>query len=245
MSSPTTALLEQALRERILVLDGAMGTMIQSYKLQEADYRGERFASHTHDLKGNNDLLCLTRPDIIEAIHRAYLEAGADIIETNSFNAQRISQADYGLEDLSYEMNLAAAQCARRAVEAFLREDSSRPRFVAGALGPTNKTASISPDVNDPGARGTTFDELVAAYAEQAEGLLDGGVDLLLPETTFDTLNLKAALFAIEEVFERRGQRVPVVASVTAPTPAGGHSPGKPSRLFSFPSNTRPCWRSE
>ncbi len=232
MSSSTAALLEQALRERILVLDGAMGTMIQSYKLQEADYRGERFASHTHDLKGNNDLLCLTRPDIIEAIHRAYLEAGADIIETNSFNAQRISQADYGLEDLSYEMNLAAAQCARRAVEAFLREDSSRPRFVAGALGPTNKTASISPDVNDPGARGTTFDELVAAYAEQAEGLLDGGVDLLLPETTFDTLNLKAALFAIEEVFERRGQRVPVVASVTVADASGRTLSGQTVEAF-------------
>jgi 5-methyltetrahydrofolate--homocysteine methyltransferase len=232
MSSPTTALLEQALRERILVLDGAMGTMIQSHKLQEADYRGERFASHTHDLKGNNDLLCLTRPDIVEAIHRAYLEAGADIIETNSFNAQRISQADYGLEDLSYEMNLAAAQCARRAVEAFLREDSSRPRFVAGALGPTNKTASISPDVNDPGARGTTFDELVAAYAEQAEGLLDGGVDLLLPETTFDTLNLKAALFAIEEVFERRGQRVPVMASVTVADASGRTLSGQTVEAF-------------
>jgi 5-methyltetrahydrofolate--homocysteine methyltransferase len=232
MSSSTAALLEQALRERILILDGAMGTMIQSYKLQEADYRGERFADHPHDLKGNNDLLCLTRPDIIEAIHRAYLEAGADIIETNSFNAQRISQADYGLEHLAYELNLAAAQCARRAVEAFLKVDNSRPRFVAGSLGPTNKTASISPDVNDPGARGTTFDELVVAYSEQVEGLLDGGVDLLLPETTFDTLNLKAALFAIEEVFERRGQRVPVMASVTVADASGRTLSGQTIEAF-------------
>ncbi len=232
MPHPSNRLLEQALRERILVLDGAMGTMIQSYQLQEADYRGERFAQHPQDLKGNNDLLSLTRPDIVEAIHRAYLEAGADIIETNSFNAQRISQADYGLEDLSYELNLAAAQCARRAVDAFLEECPSRPRFVAGALGPTNKTASISPDVNDPGARGTTFDELVAAYAEQAEGLLDGGADLLLPETTFDTLNLKAALFAIEEVFERRGRRVPVIASVTVADASGRTLSGQTVEAF-------------
>ncbi|MFQ3590833.1 MAG: methionine synthase [Chloracidobacterium sp.] len=232
MTHSPAHLLEQILRERILVLDGAMGTMIQSYKLQEADYRGERFADHSHDLKGNNDLLCLTRPDIIESIHLAYLAAGADIIETNSFNAQRISQADYGLEHLAYELNFAAAQCARRAVDAFLANDPSRPRFVAGALGPTNKTASISPDVNDPGARGTTFDELVSAYAEQAEGLLDGGADLLLPETTFDTLNLKAALFAIEEVFERRGKRVPVIASVTVADASGRTLSGQTVEAF-------------
>ncbi len=232
MSHLSNHVLEQALRERILVLDGAMGTMLQSYKLQEADYRGERFARHMHDLKGNNDLLCLTRPDIVEAIHRAYLEAGADIIETNSFNAQRISQADYGLETLAYELNFAAAQCARRAVDAFLQDNPQRPRFVAGAIGPTNKTASISPDVNDPGARGTTFDELVAAYAEQVDGLLDGGVDILLPETTFDTLNLKAALFAIEDVFERRGQRVPIIASVTVADASGRTLSGQTVEAF-------------
>jgi 5-methyltetrahydrofolate--homocysteine methyltransferase len=211
----------KSLRERILVIDGAMGTMIQGYKLQEADYRGERFADHPSDLKGNNDLLCITQPHIVEEIHRKYLEAGADIIETNSFNCTTISMADYKMEFLVRELNVAAAQCARRAVDAWMKEHPGQIRYVAGALGPTNKTASISPDVNNPGARGVTYDELVTAYAEQVEGLLEGGADLILAETTFDTLNLKAALFATEQVFEKIGRRVPVMASVTVADQSG------------------------
>jgi 5-methyltetrahydrofolate--homocysteine methyltransferase len=230
--SDCTKLITRLLRERILVIDGAMGTMIQGYKLQESDYRGARFADHPCDVKGNNDLLCLTRPDIVEEIHAQYVQAGADIIETNSFNATTISMADYRMEALAYEINVAAAQCARRAVDRAMHDDPSRPRFVAGALGPTNKTASISRDVNNPGARAVTFDELVVAYAEQVEGLLDGGVDLLLPETTFDTLNLKAALFAIEIAFERRGARVPVMASVTVADASGRTLSGQTVEAF-------------
>ena len=224
--------LHQAIRERILILDGAMGTMIQTFKLDEADYRGERFKNHPVDLKGNNDLLVITRPDIIEDIHRRFLEAGADIIETNTFNANRISQADYRLEDLSYELNLAAAQLARRAANLVTIKDPSRPRYVAGALGPTNRTASISPDVNDPGFRAVYFDELVAAYYEQTCALLDGGVDLLLPETTFDTLNLKAALFAIEKCFQERGTSVPVMISVTIVDKSGRTLSGQTLEAF-------------
>ena len=190
-----TAELHDLLRRRILILDGAMGTMIQRYRLDEAAYRGERFASHPRDLKGANDLLCLTRPSIIEEIHRQYLEAGADIIETNTFNAQAISMSDYGLESAVYDINLEAAKIARRAADAVSTPE--RPRFVAGAMGPTNRTASLSPDVNNPAFRGVSFDELVDAYYEEVRGLVDGGVDILLPETTFDTLNLKAAIFAI------------------------------------------------
>lgn len=207
--------LEELFRQRIVILDGAMGTMIQSYGLNEADYRGERFADCPKDLKGNNDLLCLTRPDVVREIHRRYFIAGADIVETNSFNATRISQADYGLEELAFELNLAAARIARSAAEEVEQAEPGRRCFVAGALGPTNRTASMSPDVNRPEFRAVTFDDLVEAYQEQARGLLDGGVDALLPETTFDTLNLKAALFAIEEEFELRGYRVPVMVSLT------------------------------
>jgi len=197
MTLPTT---ERRLREllvrRILILDGAMGTMIQRYKLGEAQFRGERLADHKVDLKGNNDLLVLTRPDVIREIHEQYLAAGADLIETNTFGATSIAQDDYRLGHLAYEMNVAAARIAKEATARF--DTPGKPRFVAGALGPTPKTASISPDVNDPGARNVSFDELALAYGEQARGLLDGGADLLLVETIFDTLNAKAAIFAIE-----------------------------------------------
>ncbi|MCU1227774.1 MAG: methionine synthase, partial [Acidobacteria bacterium] len=229
-TSDTAASLLEALRKRILIIDGAMGTMIQRYKLEDADYRGERFADHPRDLKGNNDLLCLTRPEIIEEIHRQYLDAGADLIETNTFNAQAISMADYGLESLSYEINVAAAQLARRAVDAYSTPE--RPRFVAGAMGPTNRTASLSPDVNNPAFRGVTFDELVNAYSEQVRGLIDGGADVLLPETTFDTLNLKAALFAIEKTFDERGVRLPVMISVTITDASGRTLSGQTVEAF-------------
>ena len=202
--------LERLLAERIVVLDGAMGTMIQQHKLEEAEFRGDRFKEHPSDLKGNNDLLSITQPAIIADIHRAYLEAGADIIETNTFNSTSIAQADYGLEACVYELNLKAAELARQAVDAFTSANPKRPAFVAGALGPTNKTASMSPDVNNPGYRAISFDELVAAYYEQIGGLVDGGVDLLLAETTFDTLNVKASLFAIEKFFDTREERLPV-----------------------------------
>src|SRR5213592_826407 len=197
--------LECLLRERIVVLDGAMGTMVQQHHLDEAAYRGERFRSWRRDLKGLHDLLCLTQPQVVETVHRQYLEAGADLIETNSFNAQALSLADYGMESLAYEINLAAAQCARRAADAVMAADPGRICFVAGAMGPTNKTSSISTDVNNPAARGASFDEVAAAYYEQAKGLLDGGADALLVETIFDTLNAKAAFFAILKLFEERG----------------------------------------
>jgi 5-methyltetrahydrofolate--homocysteine methyltransferase len=202
------------LRERIAIIDGAMGTMIQAQRLAEADYRGERFRDHPRDLKGNNDLLALTQPALIESIHRQYFEAGADIVETNTFNANAISMADYGMEGLVYEINRAAAALARQAADAVARKEH-RPTWVAGSLGPTTRTASMSRDVGDPGARQVTFDQLVAAYYEQARGLLDGGVDLLLPETAYDTLNLKAALFAIQKLFDDRGRSVPILASIT------------------------------
>ncbi len=224
--------LHQALRHRILVLDGAMGSLIQSYGLEEADFRGSRFGSHPTPLQGNNDLLSLTRPDVIEAIHRAYLEAGADIIETNTFNAQAISQADYGTEGAVHDMNLAAAQLARRAADEVTASDPARPRFVAGSLGPTNRTASISPDVNDPGFRNVTFDQLAAAYGEQAEALIDGGADLLLLETVFDTLNAKAALFAIQQVLERRGSDVPIMVSGTITDLSGRTLSGQTTEAF-------------
>ena len=199
--------LKALLAQRILILDGAMGTMIQSYKLGEADYRGERFRDHPRDLKGDNDLLVLTQPAIIREIHRKYLEAGADLIETNTFNSTRIAQADYGLEHLAYELNFEAARLAKLECEAMTARDPSRPRFVAGALGPTNRTASISPDVNDPGKRNVTYEELVESYLEEARGLVDGGADLLMIETVFDTLNAKAAIFACETLFYERGMR--------------------------------------
>jgi len=210
-----TAELEALLRERIVIIDGAMGTMIQTYQLEEAAYRGDRFREWRKDLKGNNDLLNVTRPQIIEEIHRKYLEAGADIIETNTFNSQAISLADYGMESLAYELSKAGAECARRAADTVMSAQPGRTCFVAGALGPTTRTSSISTDVNNAAARGVTYDELVAAYAEQVHGLLDGGADVLLVETIFDTLNAKAAFFAIEKYFEEHDCRVPVMASVT------------------------------
>ena len=209
----------RALAERILILDGAMGTMIQTYKLSEADFRGSRFADHGKDVKGNNELLSLVRPDIIQSIHEQYFEAGADVVETNTFGATSIAQGDYDLPELAYELNLESARLARAACDKF--STPKRPRFVAGALGPQPKTASISPDVNDPGARNVTFDELRIAYIEQLNGLLDGGVDLILIETIFDTLNAKAAIFAVEEVFEARGERLPVMVSGTVTDASG------------------------
>ena len=203
------------LKERILILDGAMGTMIQRYKLDEAAFRGTRFQQWTKDLKGHNDLLNVTQPAVIEAIHRQYLEAGADIIETNTFNSQAVSLADYGMDDLGYELSKAGAECARRAVAGVIAAQPARRCFVAGAIGPTTKTSSISTDSNDAAARGTTFPELVHAYAEQVRGLLDGGVDLLLVETIFDTLNAKAAFFAIQQLYAEGARQVPIMASVT------------------------------
>jgi 5-methyltetrahydrofolate--homocysteine methyltransferase len=222
--------LADLLRERILVLDGAMGTMIQAHHLDEAAFRGERFASYDGSLAGDNDLLSLTNPGVISAIHRSYLDAGADIVCTNTFNGTRISQADYGLEDLCYEMNVAAATLARDAADAV--STTARPRFVAGSLGPTSKTASISPDVNDPGARNITFDELVAAYLEEARGLVDGGADLLLIETIFDTLNAKAAIFAVETLFEEHGRRWPVMVSGTITDASGRTLSGQVTEAF-------------
>ena len=205
--------LAKLLAQRVLVLDGAMGTMIQRHSLQEADYRGERFAAHAHDVKGNNDLLLLTRPDVIRSIHAEYLAAGADILETNTFNATAISQADYRLEAIVYELNFAGARLAREVCDEFTAQTPAKPRFVAGVLGPTSRTASISPDVNDPGYRNVSFDQLVDAYSEAIRGLTDGGADILLVETIFDTLNAKAALFAIERHFDRVGRRWPVIIS--------------------------------
>ena len=218
------------LTERILILDGAMGTMIQRYKLDEAAFRGERFAAHGKDVRGNNELLSLTRPEVILEIHRDYLAAGADILETNTFGATSIAQGDYELPELAYELNLASARLARQACDEFGTPE--RPRFVAGALGPQPKTASISPDVNDPAARNVTFDELRAAYAEQLNGLLDGGIDLVLIETIFDTLNAKAAIFAVEEVFEARGERLPVMVSGTVTDASGRILSGQTVEAF-------------
>jgi 5-methyltetrahydrofolate--homocysteine methyltransferase len=220
------------IKNRVLVLDGAMGTMIQRYKLSEADYRGERFRDHQKDLKGNNDLLSLTQPHIIREIHRAYLEAGADIIETNTFNATAISQADYGMESLAYDLNLASARIARECADEFTRRNPDKPRFVAGALGPTNKTASLSPDVNDPGYRAITFEQLYDAYYTQAEGLLEGGVDALLVETIFDTLNAKAALFAIQDLLENRNLKIPVMVSGTITDLSGRTLSGQTVEAF-------------
>jgi 5-methyltetrahydrofolate--homocysteine methyltransferase len=224
--------LRQILDQRIAIIDGAMGTMIQTYKLGEADFRGERFRDHGKDLKGNNDLLCLTRPDVVRAIHEQYLAAGADIIETNTFSSTSIAQADYALESICYELNVAAARVACEARDTFNRKTPDRPRFVAGAIGPTNRTLSISPKVNDPSFRAVRFDEVKAAYAEQTRGLLDGGVDVLLVETIFDTLNSKAALVAIEEVFAERGARVPLLISVTITDKSGRTLSGQTLEAF-------------
>ena len=213
------ARLPEILAQRIVVLDGAMGTMIQRYQLGEADYRGTRFADHPSDLKGNNDMLQLSKPEVILEIHEQYLAAGADIIETNTFGATTVAQDDYGLGAFAREMNVAAARLARQACDKFSTVD--KPRFVAGALGPTPKTASISPDVNDPAARNVTFDELKAAYYEQASGLMEGGCDLFLVETIFDTLNAKAAIFALDELMEATGERLPVIVSGTVTDASG------------------------
>ncbi|MGD2056004.1 MAG: homocysteine S-methyltransferase family protein, partial [Gammaproteobacteria bacterium] len=222
----------QLLRERILFLDGAMGTMIQRHRLEEADYRGERFADWPSDLKGNNDLLVLTQPEIIRDIHARYLEAGADIIETNTFNATRVAMADYGMESMVPEINRTAAALARTAADAVTAMTPERPRFVAGVLGPTNRTASISPDVNDPGFRDIHFDELVTAYAEAGRALIEGGVDLLLIETIFDTLNAKAAVFALEQLFEAIGYRLPVMISGTITDASGRTLTGQVTEAF-------------
>ena len=213
------AALPGILRHRIAIIDGAMGTMIQRYRLGEADFRNAALQAHGKDLKGNNDLLVLTRPDIVRDIHAAYLAAGADIIETNTFGASSVAQEDYGLAHLARDMNVAAARLAREAADAASTPD--KPRFVAGALGPTPKTASISPDVNDPGARNVSFNQLRDAYREQAEGLLEGGCDLFIVETVFDTLNAKAAIFALDELMEDSGQRLPVIVSGTVTDASG------------------------
>ena len=231
MQPDRTALLTRLLRERILILDGAMGTMIQQRKLTEADFRGG-FHDHAHDLKGDNDLLVLTQPDVVRAIHDAYLDAGADIIETNTFNATGIAQADYGMQSQVCAINLAAARIARECADAWTARTPDKPRFVAGAMGPTNRTASISPDVNDPGARNVTYDELVATYGEAIEGLAEGGADLILVETIFDTLNAKAALFAIESYFDRVGRRLPLMISGTITDASGRTLSGQTTEAF-------------
>lgn len=209
-----------------------MGTMIQRHNLQEADFRGERFKDHPYPLKGNNDILCLTRPDIIKDIHRQYFEAGADIAETNTFSGTRIAQADYHLEEVVYELNLQAARLAREVADEMTRKEPHKPRFVAGAMGPTNKTASLSPDVNNPGYRAITFDQLKDAFKEQAKGLVDGGVDVLLLETIIDTLNVKAALFAIEELFDEIGRTLPIMVSGTITDASGRTLSGQTTEAF-------------
>lgn len=225
--------IRECLQERILVIDGAMGTMIQRYKLDEADYRGERFKDWHKDVKGNNDLLSITRPDIIEAIHKAYLDAGADIIETNTFSSTTIAQADYDMQPVAYEMNIAAAQCARRAADAYTAADPSKPRFVAGAIGPLNKTLSLSPDVNNPGYRAVTFDEVAMAYYEQVKALVEGGVDMLLIETIFDTLNAKGAIYAAKKFFRETGNpELPIMISGTITDASGRTLSGQTLEAF-------------
>ena len=236
------AALQDALARRILVIDGAMGTMVQQRRLDEADYRGERFAdgfdrlhpgdAAPRDLRGNNDLLTLTRPELIAGVHAAYLEAGADIVETNTFNATAASQSDYGLQHLVRELNLEAARLARACCDAVERRIPGRPRFVAGVIGPTSRTASISPDVNDPGFRNTSFDALREDYRVAIDGLVDGGADILMVETIFDTLNAKAALFAIDEAFEARGARLPVMVSGTITDASGRTLSGQTAEAF-------------
>lgn len=224
--------IHKILEEKILVLDGAMGTMIQRHTLDEADFRGDRFKDHTHSLKGNNDLLSITRPDIIKDIHRAYFEAGADIVETNTFSGTTIAQADYHLEDAVYDINFESAKIAKEVALEITKDNPSKPRFVAGSMGPTNRTASISPDVNNPGFRAITFDQLAEAYKHQAGALLDGGVDMLLVETVFDTLNAKAALFAITELFEERDASVPIMVSGTITDASGRTLSGQTTGAF-------------
>ena len=225
--------IQEQLKKRILIIDGAMGTMIQRHKLEEKDYRGERFKDWPSDVKGNNDLLVLTQPQIIEGIHREYLDAGADIIETNTFNSQRVSLADYHMEGLSYELNVAAARIAKRAAAEYTTRNPDKPRFVAGAIGPMSKTLSLSPDVNNPGFRAVTFDEVSSAYYEQVKGLVDGGVDLLLVETIFDTLNAKAAIFAIKKYFRESGKpELPILISGTITDASGRTLSGQTLEAF-------------
>lgn len=229
-----SALVSTLAKQKILVLDGAMGTMIQRYKLEEEDYRGERFADWPSDVKGNNDLLGLTQSQIIYDIHAEYLEAGADIIETNTFNATSISMADYNMQSLAKEINIESAKLARKVADEFTQKDPKKPRFVAGVLGPTSRTASISPDVNDPGMRNVTFDTLVAAYVESTHGLIEGGVDLILIETIFDTLNAKAAAFAVSQVFDDLGTRLPVMISGTITDASGRTLSGQTAEAFYY-----------
>lgn len=224
--------IKSILENRILVLDGAMGTMIQRHKLEEEDFRKGWFENHDQPLQGNNDLLSLTRPEIIKEIHAEYYSAGADIAETNTFSGTTIAQADYGLENAVYDINYQSAKIAREVADEFTAKEPNKPRFVAGSVGPTNRTASISPDVNDPGFRGVTFDELVTAYKQQVEALMDGGVDILLVETVFDTLNAKAALFAIDEVFESREQKIPIMVSGTITDQSGRTLTGQTTDAF-------------
>ncbi len=225
--------IKECLQERILIIDGAMGTMIQRHKLSEADYRGERFKDWHTDVKGNNDLLSITQPEIIIGIHKEYLDAGADIIETNTFSSTVIAQADYDMQSLAYELNVASAKCARAAADEYTAKDPSKPRFVAGAIGPLNKTLSLSPDVNNPGYRAVTFDEVVAAYYEQIKGLVDGGVDLLLIETIFDTLNAKAAIFAAKKYFrDTKTTELPISISGTITDASGRTLSGQTLEAF-------------
>lgn len=224
--------LHATLKQRIMLLDGAMGTMIQRHKLDEEDFRGSHFGDHSHPLKGNNDLLCITRPEIIEGIHSAYFEVGADFATTNSFNGTTIAQADYSMEAHVRDINFHAAQCARKAADEWTAKTPDQPRYVIGALGPTNRTASISPDVNDPGKRLVTFDDLRIAYAEAANALLDGGADIIMIETIFDSLNAKAALFAVDEVKESRGENFPVMVSGTITDASGRTLSGQTAEAF-------------
>lgn len=224
--------IENIIKERILIIDGAMGTMIQRHKLEEKDFRGERFKDHPYPLKGNNDLLSITRPDIIKDIHRQYFEAGADMIETNTFSGTSVAQADYHLEEIVYDLNFQAARIAREVADEFTQKEPHKPRFVAGSMGPTNKTASLSPDVNNPGFRAITFDELVKAFKDQAKGLIDGGADVLLLETIIDTLNVKAALFGIQELFDEIGRELPVMVSGTITDASGRTLSGQTTEAF-------------
>ena len=224
--------IEELLQERILVLDGAMGTMLQRYKFTEEDFRGERFKDWPIPLQGNNDLLSLTQPQAIAEVHRKYFEAGADIVETNTFSGTTIAMADYKMEDLVYELNYESARIAKEVAEEFTAKEPHKPRFVVGTMGPTNKTASLSPDVNDPGYRAVTFEDLRVAYKQQAEALLDGGADFLMVETIFDTLNAKAALFAIEEVIEERGKKIPIMVSGTITDASGRTLSGQTAEAF-------------
>ena len=224
--------IEQTLAEKILVLDGAMGTMLQAYKFEEEDFRGERFKDHSSPLKGNNDLLSITQPEAIKAIHRKYFEAGADIVETNTFSSTSIGMADYAMEDLVYELNVQSARLAREVADEFTNANPHKPRFVAGSIGPTNRTASMSPDVNDPGYRAVTFDDLVEAYSEQVKGLVEGGSDVLLVETVFDTLNAKAALYAIDILKEENNWDIPVMVSGTITDASGRTLSGQTVEAF-------------